>query len=76
MTVNYLPRFEDYFQSTRRGHGSTHRDDRTDKHGVVVRKGSVCVADGCVLKSRTGKGDAHTDKAANIEDWKADRGMA
>jgi hypothetical protein len=66
-----MPRLDDFFPHMRRGHGTTHPAPRINKQGVQTRNATVCVASGC----RGYADDKHTDKGANVADWKEERGF-
>jgi hypothetical protein len=77
--MSYRPDIHDFFPKTRRGHGSTHPQDRV-RDNVTVRSGCRCVNPACSLLRRQDesgksvKGEAHDDPKANVEEWKADHG--
>lgn len=80
MRGSYLPTIHDFFPRTRRGHGTTHPDPRINKAGVQVRKECLCVQPTCsrFQRQENGKpvrGERHDDAAANVNDWKAERGF-
>ena len=81
MEGQYLPRIDDFFPNTRRGHGSMHPIERTSKDGIITRNGCLCVNDACSLLRRqdhsgkTVKGELHDDKQANVKDWKGEHGF-
>lgn len=84
MSVTYRPDISDYFPKTRRGHGTTHPTARFDKAGKLVRNAAPCVNETCALnrtqrndedgnKKSKQRGEAHSDVAANVLDWKSER---
>lgn len=66
-----LPRREDYFPKTKRGHGSTHPRARI-KGGVKLREANPCADPTCSLNTPKSK-NLHTDQGANIEEWCTER---
>lgn len=73
MLARYLPRPLDFFPRTRRGHGTTHENDRYDKTRLV-RKACPCVNPACE-RLRLKGGEQHDDQEMNVLDWKAEHGF-
>lgn len=65
---DYLPRRDDFFPRTKRGHGTTHPRHRFDQDGIKVRDGNPCVDPTCSLHAPKSK-NLHRDKTANLEQW-------
>lgn len=73
-TVHYLPRFDDHFPHTKRGHGSTHPEARFNRQGVKTREANPCCDPTCHLNMPK-SANTHRDKAANIQMWREERGL-
>jgi hypothetical protein len=72
----YRPSLLDHVPKTKRGHGTTHPNDRV-KDGQLVRRACRCVEVTCTNNMRVGSkhGDAHEDQEANANEWKDERGF-
>lgn len=69
-----LPRWSDHFPTTRRGHGAAKGQLPVDKVASFRwQKKLNCVAESCQLSKRNG--EAHDNKAANIDDWRDEHGL-
>lgn len=71
MTVSNLdplPRREDFFPKTRRGHGTTHPSAKVDREGRLLRNGTACVEPTC-NRNQPKSNNLHEDQAMNLKDW-------